>query len=64
MTIVFYAAAADMAAAVTGFSTPSASSVKIIAVRDLAGDLAALTTQLAAANAAKATAEADRKSHV
>lgn len=58
VTIVFYAAAADMAAAVTGFSTPSASSVKIIAVRDLAGDLAALTTQLAAANAAKATAEA------
>ena len=58
VTIVFYAASADMAAAVTGFSTPSASSVKIIAVRDLAGDLAALTTQLAAANAAKATAEA------
>ena len=58
VTIVFYAAAADMAAAVTGFSTPSASSVKIIAVRDLAGDIAALTTQLAAANAAKATAEA------
>jgi hypothetical protein len=57
VTIVFYAAAADMAAAVTGFSTPSASSVKIIAVRDLAGDLAALTTQLAAANAAKANAE-------
>jgi len=58
VTIVFYAAAADMAAAVTGFSTPSASSVKIIAVRDLSGDIAALTTQLAAANAAKATAEA------
>ena len=58
VTIVFYAASADMAAAVTGFSTPSASSVKIIAVRDLAGDIAALTTQLAAANAAKATAEA------
>ncbi len=58
VTIVFYAAAADMAAAVTGFSTPSASSVKIIAVRDLAGDLAALTTQLAAANAAKLAAEA------
>jgi hypothetical protein len=47
-----------MATAVTGFSTPSASSVKIIAVRDLAGDVAALTTQLAAANAAKAIAEA------
>jgi hypothetical protein len=58
VTIVFYAASADMATAVTGFSTPSASSVKIIAVRDLAGDVAALTTQLAAANAAKATAEA------
>jgi len=57
VTIVFYAAAADMAAAVTGFSTPSASSVKIIAVRDLAGDVAALTTQLAAANAAKTAAE-------
>ena len=59
VTIVFYAAAADMAAAVTGFSTPSASSVKIIAVRDLAGDVAALTTQLAAANTAKAAAEAE-----
>ena len=58
VTIVFYAASADMAAAVTGFSTPSASSVKIIAVRDLAGDVAALTTQLAASNAAKAIAEA------
>ncbi len=58
VTIVFYAASADMAAAVTGFSTPSASSVKVIAVRDLAGDVAALTAQLAAANAAKATAEA------
>jgi len=59
VTIVFYAATADMATAVTGFSTPSASSVKIIAVRDLAADVAALTTQLAAANAAKAKAEAE-----
>lgn len=58
VTIVFYAAAADMATAVTGFSAPSASSVKIIAVRDLAGDVAALTAQLAAANTAKAAAEA------
>lgn len=57
VTIVFYAATADMAAAVTGFSTPSSSSVKVVAVRDLSGEVAALTAQLAAANAAKATAE-------
>ena len=57
VTIVFYAATADMAAAVTGFSTPSSSSVKVVAVRDLSGEVAALTAQIAAANAAKATAE-------
>jgi hypothetical protein len=57
VTIVAYAASADMGTAVTGFSTPSSSSVKVIAVTDLSAQVAALTTQLAAANAAKATAE-------
>jgi hypothetical protein len=57
VTIVAYAASADMGTAVAGFSTPSASAVKVIAVRDLTGEVAALTAQLAAANAAKATAE-------
>jgi len=60
VTIVFYAASADMAAAVTGFSTPSASSVKVIAVRDLSGEVAALTAQLAAANTALAAERAGR----
>lgn len=58
VTIVAYAASADMGTAVTGFSTPSSSAVKVIAVTDLSAQVAALTTQLAAANAAKATAEA------
>jgi len=58
VTIVAYAASADMGTAVAGFSTPSASAVKVIAVRDLTGEVAALTAQLAAANTAKATAEA------
>ena len=54
VTIVAYAASADMATAVTGFSTPTSSAVKVIAVRDLASELAAVTAQLAA--------EKDRKS--
>ncbi len=58
VTIVAYAASADMGTAVTGFSTPSSSAVKVIAVTDLSAQVSALTTQLAAANAAKATAEA------
>ena len=58
VTIVAYAASADMGTAVTGFSTPSSSVVKVIAVTDLSAQVTALTTQLAAANAAKATAEA------
>ena len=58
VTIVAYAASADMGTAVTGFSTPSSSAVKVIAVTDLSAQVTALTTQLAAANAAKATAEA------
>ena len=57
VTIVAYAASADMATAVTGFSTPSSSAVKVIAVTDLSAQVTALTAQLAAANAAKATAE-------
>ena len=57
VTIVAYAASADMGTAVTGFSTPSSSAVKIITVTDLSAQVTALTTQLAAANAAKATAE-------
>ena len=48
VTIVAYAASADMATAVTGFSTPASSVVKVIAVRDLAAELAAVTAQLAA----------------
>jgi hypothetical protein len=58
VTIVAYAASADMGTAVTGFSTPSSSAVKVIAVTDLSAQVSALTTQLAAANAAKAVAEA------
>jgi len=57
VTIVAYAASADMATAVTGFSTPSSSAVKVIAVTDLSAQVADLTAQLAAANAAKAAAE-------
>jgi hypothetical protein len=57
VTIVAYAASADMATAVTGFSTPSSSAVKVIAVNDLTAQVASLTAQLAAANAAKAVAE-------
>jgi hypothetical protein len=57
VTIVAYAASADMVTAVTGFSTPSSSAVKVIAVTDLSAQVAALTAQLAAANAAKTTAE-------
>jgi hypothetical protein len=57
VTIVAYAASADMATAVTGFSTPSSSAVKVIAVNDLSAQVTALTAQLAAANAAKTTAE-------
>lgn len=57
VTIVAYAASADMGTAVTGFSTPSSSAVKVIAVTDLSAQVTALTAQLAAANAAKATAE-------
>jgi len=57
VTIVAYAASADMVTAVTGFSTPSSSAVKVIAVTDLSAQVTALTTQLAAANAAKAAAE-------
>ncbi|NCV43104.1 MAG: hypothetical protein EBW17_08135, partial [Actinobacteria bacterium] len=57
VTIVAYAASADMGTAVTGFSTPSSSAVKVIAVTDLSAQVTALTTQLAAANAAKAAAE-------
>lgn len=48
VTIVAYAASADMATAVTGFSTPASSAVKVISVRDLAAELAAVTAQLAA----------------
>jgi len=58
VTIVAYAASADMGTAVTGFSTPSSSSVKVIAVTDLSAQVKDLTAQLAAANAAKTTAEA------
>ena len=58
VTIVAYAASADMGTAVTGFSTPSSSAVKVIAVTDLSAQVKDLTAQLAAANAAKATAEA------
>ena len=58
VTIVAYAASADMVTAVTGFSTPSSSSVKVIAVTDLSAQVKDLTAQLAAANAAKAIAEA------
>ena len=58
VTIVAYAASADMGAAVTGFSTPSSSAVKVIAVTDLSAQVKDLTAQLAAANAAKAIAEA------
>jgi len=58
VTIVAYAASADMVTAVTGFSTPSSSSVKVIAVTDLSAQVKDLTAQLAAANAAKTTAEA------
>ena len=60
VTIVAYAASADMATAVTGFSTPASSAVKVISVRDLAAELAAVTAQLAAEKTAheatKATA--------
>ena len=52
VTIVAYAASADMATAVTGFSTPTSSAVKVIAVRDLTSELAAVTAQLAAEKAA------------
>ena len=48
VTIVAYAASADMATAVTGFSTPTSSAVKVISVRDLTSELAAITAQLAA----------------
>ena len=58
VTIVAYAASADMGTAVTGFSTPSSSAVKVIAVTDLSAQVKDLTAQLAAANAAKAIAEA------
>ena len=58
VTIVAYAASADMGTAVTGFSTPSSSVVKVIAVTDLSAQVKDLTAQLAAANAAKAIAEA------
>ena len=58
VTIVAYAASADMGTAVTGFSTPSSSAVKVIAVTDLSAQVKDLTAQLAAANAAKTTAEA------
>ena len=60
VTIVAYAASADMATAVTGFSTPSSSVVKVIAVTDLSAQVAALTAQLAAANTALAAEKASR----
>ena len=63
VTIVAYAASADMATAVTGFSTPASSAVKVISVRDLTAELAAVTAQLAAEKTARAadaaTAAAD-----
>ncbi|MEY4331599.1 MAG: hypothetical protein RLZZ196_337 [Bacteroidota bacterium] len=52
VTIVVYAASADMATAVTGFSTPSASAVKIVQVRDITAELATIAAQLAAEKAA------------
>jgi hypothetical protein len=60
VTVVAYAASADMATAVTGFSTPASSIVKVIAVRDLTAELAAVTAQLAAANTALAAEKAAR----
>lgn len=60
VTIVAYAASADMATAVTGFSTPSSSAVKVIAVTDLSAQVTALTAQLAAANSALAAEKASR----
>ena len=47
-----------MATAVTGFSTPASSAVKVITVRDLTAELAAVTAQLAAANTALAAEKA------
>ena len=54
VTVVVYATTStDVETAVTGFSTPSSSSVKIVAVRDLAAELAKAQADLAAEKAAR-----------
>jgi len=57
---VVVTAYATVAAAVTGLATPVGSVVATIAVRDLAGELAARTAELAVANAALASERAGR----
>jgi len=57
---VVVTAYATVAAAVTGLTTPVGSVVATIAVRDLAGELAARTAELAVANAALASERAGR----
>jgi len=57
-TLVVSAAAGDIATVVAGFNTVTSSTVKSITVRDLAGELAAVSAARDAALAAKAAAEA------
>lgn len=57
---VVVTAYATVATAVTGFSAPVGSVVATIAVRDLAGELAAKSAELAVANAALAAEKAGR----
>lgn len=57
-TLVISAAAGEIASTVAGFNTVTSSAVKSITVRDLAGELAAVSAARDAAVAAKATAEA------
>jgi hypothetical protein len=57
VTVTAYA---TVAAAVTGLSAPVGSVVAVVAVRDLAGELAARTAELAVANAALAAEKAGR----
>lgn len=59
VTVVVYATtASDVETAVTGFSSPSSSAVKVVAVRDLAAELAAEKAAHDATKAAAATAAA------
>ena len=57
---VVITAYATVASSVTGLSGPVGSVVATVAVRDLAGELAAKTAELAVANAALATEKAGR----